>query len=731
MMKHSLAITPSQYLGEKAGSKLNVLKLAGWFFLTSLALSMSAHVFAAGNVLQDISVSSLPGNIVEITLTAQDPVTLPNSFTTESPARIAIDLQGMKSALAQKSRSVGIGMVRSINTVEAGDRTRVVINLADTVTHDVKVAGNQIMVRINAGSAQVAAAKAVSGGAKGVDGSMLSSNTGKGLKGIDFRRGSDGEGRVLVSLSDPSIVADLKEEGGKVVLDFIDASLPEKFMRKFDVADFATPVQMFEVTSKDGNVHIEITSSGDYEHLAYQANNLFAIEFKPLTRAEKEQLRKERLEYTGERLSLNFQQIEVRAVLQLLADFTDLNLVTSDSVTGSITLRLQNVPWDQALDIILKAKGLSMRKHDNVVMVAPTEEIAAREKLELESQKQIEELAPLRSEYIQINYAKAQDIAGLLKSDSNQLLTPERGNVTVDERTNTLLVRDTVAKLEDINRLVRRLDVPVRQVLVESRVVIANDDFAKDIGVKFGFDQSYDEGNEVMVAGGMEGNLVDSFQIGNFMGSGVGIKSTGDDPTRNLMVNLPQTLSASRGGALNLLVGKVGSFLLQLELSAMQQEGKGEIVSSPRVITADRSKATIKQGVEIPYQEASSSGATTVSFKEAVLQLEVTPQITPDDRVIMDLVINKDNPDYSRSVLGVPPVDTREIETSVLVDNGETVVLGGVFERTRTKSTERIPFFGDLPYVGFLFKQKQEKDQNTELLIFVTPKILKETIGMR
>lgn len=732
-MKHSLAITPSEYLGEKAGSKLNVLKLAGWLFLSSLALSMSTHVFAAGNVLQDISVSSLPGNIVEITLTAQDPVTLPNSFTTESPARIAIDLQGMKSALAQKSQSVGIGMVRSINTVEAGERTRVVINLADTATHDVKVAGNQVVVRINAGSAQVAAATAVSSGAKGMDGSVSSSNKGKGVSGIDFRRGSDGEGRVLVTLSDPSIVADLREEGGKVVLDLIGASLPEKYMRKFDVADFATPVQMFEVTSKDDNVHIVITPTGDYEHLAYQANNLFAIEFKRLTRAEKEQLRKERLEYTGERLSLNFQQIEVRAVLQLLADFTDLNLVTSDSVTGSITLRLQNVPWDQALDIILKAKGLSMRKHDNVVMVAPTEEIAAREKLELESQRQIEELAPLRSEYIQINYAKAQDIAGLLKSDTNQLLTPERGNVTVDERTNTLLVRDTVAKLEDINRLVQKLDIPVRQVLVDSRVVIANDDFAKDIGVKFGFDQAYDEGNEVMVSGGLEGHLIDNYQLGSFLGSGVGLKTKNedDDLVRNLMVNLPQTLSVGRGAAVNLMVGKVGSFLLQLELSAMQQEGKGEIVSSPRVITADRKTATIKQGVEIPYQEASSSGATTVAFKEAVLQLQVTPQITPDDRVIMDLVINKDNPDYSRSVLGVPPVDTREVNTSVLVDNGETVVLGGVYERTRSNSSERIPFFGDLPYVGFLFKQKMEQDDNTELLIFVTPKILKETIGMR
>ncbi len=729
MMKHSLVSTSSEHYGEIVGARTNLFRLSVRFLLISLALGMSAFTFAAGNVLQDISVSSLPGNVVEITLTAQDPVPLPNSFSTESPARIAIDLQGMRSALAKKSQSVGIGMVRSVTAVEAGDRTRVVINLADAATHEVKVAGNQVMVRINAGSAQVVAAKPAKTMAGQGDTEMLPSNSHKGIEQIDFRRGNDGEGKILITLSDPSIVADLREEGGKVVLDFVDASLPEKFMRKFDVGDFATPVKMFEVTSKDDNVHVEITSDGDYEHLAYQANNLFAIEFRPLSPAEKEQLQKERLVYTGERLSLNFQQIEVRAVLQLLADFTNLNLVTSDSVTGSITLRLQNVPWDQALDIILKAKGLSMRKNDNVVMVAPTEEIAAREKLELESQKQIEELAPLRSEYMQINYAKATAIAALLKSEENQLLTPGRGNVTVDERTNTLLVRDTINKLEDINRLVRKLDIPVRQVLIESRVVIANDDFAKDLGVKLGFGRASTDadGSRWKIAGGLDGDLA-SAEVAS-----TSIESPAGSGNQGLLVNLPKSLGAvgDRGGAIDFILGKMGSYLLRLELNAMQQEGRGEVISSPRVVTSDRNKATIKAGIEIPYQEASSSGATSVTFKEAVLRLDVTPQITPDDHVIMDLKINKDNPDFSRAVLGVPPVDTREIETSVLVDNGETVVLGGVFERTRSKSTEKIPFFGDLPYVGFLFKQEAQEDKNTELLIFVTPKILKETFGMR
>ncbi len=737
MMKQSFENRSSGRFSKRDTSGPSVFRLVVGFLLTSLIAAVPALSVAAGNILQDISVSSLPGNVVEITLTAQDPVATPASFTTDSPARIAIDLQGTKSALARKSQAVGIGMVRSVTAVEAGDRTRVVVNLADAATHEIKVAGNQVVVRINAGTAQTAAATPASVVTKQVNAAMLSANGGKGIENVDFRRGDDGEGRILITLSDPGTVADLREEGGKVVLDFLDATLPERLMRKFDVSDFATPVKMFEVTADGTNVHVEITSSGDYEHIAYQANNLFAIEFRPLTSAEKEKLQKERLVYTGERLSLNFQQIEVRAVLQLLADFTNLNLVTSDSVTGSITLRLQNVPWDQALEIILKAKGLSMRKNDNVVMVAPTEEIAAREKLELESQQQIEELAPLRSEYVQINYAKAADIAALLKSEGNQLLTPSRGNVTVDERTNTLLVRDTSAKLEDIHRLVKKLDIPVRQVLIESRVVIANDDFAKDIGVRFGFNQSYSEkvgGNEILLAGGKTGHITGTggLDTGSFMDAGAGI-STGDDAdaTENLLVNLPSVLGGDRGGAVNLLVGKIGSFLLQLELSAMQQEGQGEVISSPRVITSDRNTAIIKQGVEIPYQEASSSGATSVSFKEAVLKLEVTPQITPDDHVIMDLIINKDNPDFSRAVLGVPPVDTREIETSVLVDNGETVVLGGVFERTRSKSTERIPFFGDLPYVGFMFKQNSEEDDNSELLIFVTPKILKETIGMR
>jgi type IV pilus assembly protein PilQ len=702
--------------------------------LLCLFLLASAAYAESPNTLKDISYAALPGNAVQITLTAENPIVEPSSFSTDNPARIAVDFHGMKSGKVKKSQAIGIGMVRSVNTIEAGERTRVVINLASNVPHDLQVEGNKVIINVDAGATRIATTASADAPMPAASAAPAASTevaaADRSIENVDFRRGDAGEARVLITLSDPSTVVDMREEGGRIVLDFKDVSLPERLMRKFDVTDFATPVQTFEVSSQADNVLVEITPSGEYEHLAYQANNLFAVELRPLSAEEKEEIQRKKQTYTGERLSLNFQEIQVRAVLQLLADFTDLNMVTSDTVGGSITLRLQNVPWDQALDIILKTKGLGMRKTGNVIMVAPTEEIAAREKLELESQKQIEELAPLRSEYIQINYAKAEELAELLKSEDNQLMTPDRGNVTVDVRTNMLLVRDTAAKLEDIRRLVKRLDIPVRQVLIESRVVSADDTFTKDIGVRFGFNRSNkSKSTESLIAGGLSGSVegTSALDTGTFMGADAGIV-TGGSTAENLMVNLP---ASDPSGAVNLLIGKVGSYLLQLELSAMQQEGRGEVISSPRVITADRQKAIIKQGDEIPYQEASSSGATSVSFKEAVLKLEVTPQITPDDRIIMDLVINNDEADFDRAVQGVPPLVTREIETSVLVDNGETVVLGGVFSRERTKSTERVPFFGDLPYVGFLFKQTAETDDNRELLIFVTPKILKETLGAR
>ncbi|MEJ2460945.1 MAG: type IV pilus secretin PilQ [Candidatus Thiodiazotropha sp.] len=698
--------------------------------LVLLALVSCPFNAFAESALKSIDFSALPGDRVQLTLSMSGDVDQPTGFVTENPARISLDFPGIKSELGYKTKLIGVGPVHSVTALEAGSRTRLVINLTKTVPYTSTVNGSQVLISLDVSDQpkvasqvkQSSAPKPAQAGAAPAATSAVSSD----IRDIDFRRGEGGEGRVLVTLGDTTLPVDVREEAGRIVVEFYEASISPDLLQSLDVLDFATPISKVETRARGENVIIDIYPTGEYDYLAYQANETFAVEVRSLTKEEKEALQKERMIYTGDRLSLNFQDIEVRAVLQLLADFTELNLVTSDTVDGRITLRLKNVPWDQALDIILKSKGLSKRQVDNVIMVAPTEEIAAREQLELESQQKIEELAPLRSDFIQVNYAKAEDLAVLLKSEENRLLS-ERGNVTVDTRTNTLLVQDTTAKLQDIRRLLQKLDVPVRQVLIESRIVVANNDFAKDLGVRvgasFGTDDVVNIGdNHYTVAGSEPGH------IGGTFGVAPGIENPAGSTNESLMVNLPVTAPS---GGVNFLVGKLGSYLLQLELTAMQTEGRGEVISSPRVITSDQTKASIKQGVEIPYQEASSSGATTVSFKEAVLKLDVTPQITPDDRVRMDLVVNKDSPDFSRSVLGVPPLDTRKIETTVLVDNGETVVLGGVFERTKTHDVEKIPFFGDIPFAGVLFRRNEVRDQNSELLIFVTPKILKETLRVR
>ena len=711
-----------------------VRALAHRFFGLALLMIFSGTPLAvmAGPALQSIDFSALPGDRVQIALEMSGPASEPTSFVTENPARISFDFSGVSSSLGYKTKLIGVGPAHSITALEAGNRTRLVINLSSMVGYKTEVDDSTVLITLDVSNQGIGSSASVAQqpntSSMTYEEAEAASTSGGGydIANVDFRRGEGGEGRILVTLGNPAIPVDVREQGGKIVMEVFKATIDNALLQSLDVMDFATPVSKIETKPVGENVVIEITPTGEYDYLAYQANEVFAVEVRSLTKQEKDALLKERLVFTGDRLSLNFQDIEVRAVLQLLADFTGLNLVTSDTVDGRITLRLKNGPWDQALDIILKSKGLTKRQIDNVIMVAPTEEVAAREQLELESQQKIEELAPLRSDFIQVNYAKAQDLADLLKSEENRLLS-ERGNVTVDVRTNTLLIQDTAAKLEDIRRLLQRLDIPVRQVLIESRIVIANNDFAKDLGVRFGanFDGSFDD-NFTLTAGAMPGHLDNSFGIAP------GIENNGDsslDANREaLMVNLP--VNAPSGG-LNFLVGKVGSYLLQLELTAMQTEGRGELISSPRVITSDQTQASIKQGVEIPYQEATASGATKISFKEALLKLDVTPHITPDDRVRMDLIINKDNPDYTRSILGVPPIDTRKIETTVLVDNGETVVLGGVFERNKTKATEKVPFFGDIPYAGVLFRRNEQVDDNNELLIFVTPKILKETLTVR
>ena len=549
---------------------------------------------------------------------------------------------------------------------------------------------------------------------------MATGGATKKIDNVDFRRGENGEGRIIVMLSDPSIPVDLKQEGGKVIVDFYRTQLPESLERRLDVLDFATPVKSIDTYAKGDNVHMVITPMGEYDYLAYQSDNQFTIEVSEITKEEAEAKKKDEQGYSGEKLSLNFQDIEVRSVLQLLADFTGINIVVSDTVGGSLTLRLKNVPWDQALDIILKTKGLGMRQTGNVMLVAPSEEIAAREKLELEAKKQIKELEPLYSEFIQINYAKAADIAKLLKSKETTLIS-DRGKATTDERTNTLLVQDVASNLVEVRKLVALLDVPVRQVLIESRVVVANDNFTKDLGVKFGLSKrTTDEANftdrDFLVAGGAQRGGVDV--NGNYTGFEV-------DGAEGLLVELPVIGATS---SIGLAVGKLGNHLLTLELTAMEAEGEGEVISSPRVLTSNQKAAFIKSGVEIPYQEATSSGATNVSFKDAVLQLQVTPQITPDDRIIMDLQVNKDS--VGQVYEGVPSIDTNTISTQVLVDNGETLVLGGIYEQERAHRIDKTPFFGDLPLIDWLFKKELHQDDKKELLIFVTPKIVKEELNI-
>ena len=714
----------------------------------------------AANTLQDISYSALPGNKLQIVLTTAAPPGEPLSFTTDNPARIALDFADTQSGLNNKNIAVGVGLVRSINAVEAGDRTRVVVNLIDSAPHFIQTSGNQVIVTVGAEApaapptVAAAPAPAPSPAQFSAPASMRTAtgpaSRSRDLRSVDFRRGDRGAGRIVVKLPSPNTVVDTRLEGGNVVVDIKSTGVSSELAKIYDVGDFGTPVQTMTVRRAGQNTQVLIKATGNYDHVAYQADDTYTVEFRPLSVAEQEKKQLQKRVYSGERLSLNFQDIEVRSVLQLLADFTGKNMVVSDTVAGRITLRLKNVPWDQALDIILKTKGLSLRENDNVILVAPTEEIAAREKLELESTKQIEDLSPLRSDLIRMNFAKAADMAAILKAAENKLLS-DRGSVAVDARTNTLLVSDTPAKLQEIRDLIAKLDVPVRQVLIESRVVIANNDWAEEFGVRIGLTKQGTAGDSNYIIGGTgpDGSFrnpgvaggVDGDRPGRPGYNNWGTPPTGQEYTTNtypvdmsdlatgLLVNLPKV--SSGGGSLGMMIGTVGSYLVGLELSAMREERKGEVISSPKVVTADQTKATIKQGFEVPYQEATSSGATSTAFKEALLKLEVTPQITPDDRIRLDLQINKDNPVASANPLAVPSLFKREVSTSVLVNNGETVVLGGILEEEKTKTEFKIPVLGDIPYVGRLFRQDTNASKSNELLIFVTPRIHKESISLR
>jgi type IV pilus assembly protein PilQ len=664
---------------------------------------------AADNAITEISYSSLPGDQVQIKISLENSAAEPGSFTIDSPARIAFDFPNTKIKLSERSQNIGIGVARSISTVEAGGRTRVVLNLSRLVTYTAVADGNNIIITLGGSSAAAIAAKPAS------TASASTKSSGKNITNIDFRRGEKGEGRIIVDLADPNTSVDLKTRGEQITVVFLNSSISDELERRLDVIDFGTPVKTIDAFNQNGNVKIVITGIGEFEQLAYQADNSFTIDVKPILKETAAELQKKKLAFKGERLSLNFQSIEVRAVLQLIADFTDLNLITSDSVQGNVTLRLKNVPWDQALDIILRSKGLAMVKNGNVISVAPAEEIAARAKLD----QAIEAEAPLISDSIQINYAKAGDFTKLLKTKDNSLLS-QRGSVSVDTRTNRLLIRDTTKNVDAIIALVQQLDIPVRQVLIETRIVLATNDFSKELGVRFGIshqDTSINGANTDTIGVSGTSPAAEDARQGNIP----------SQPGR-FNVDLPVTSLAASAGSIGLALSRLPfGTLIDLELSAAQTEGRSETISSPRVITSDQSKAVIETGTEIPYAEASSSGAATVTFKKAVLSLEVTPQITPDDRIIMDLIVSKDSPDFANLTAAGPPIKTQSVTTNVLVDNGETIVLGGVYEQTKSKSVQRVPFFGELPLIGFLFRSTFEQDNKSELLIFITPKLLKDS----
>jgi type IV pilus assembly protein PilQ len=706
-----------------------LLGTAAWLLLVgALGLLPGAPARAADPpALQAIDVQPLPGQQLQLTMRLSGPAPQPLSFTIDNPARISFDLPGTTLALPSRRIDVHSTGLDTILAAETKDRTRLVLNLDKLVPYDTRVDGNNVIVMLGAAGIAAAAAAPATAAMPAASSSGV-----RELRAIDFRRSADGAGRVIVKLSDPHIHINMHQVGSQVVVDFSDAGVPVNLARRYDASDYGTPVSGFDVTRVGNGSRISITASGDFDQLAYQSDDQYVVEVSPRHKALNAP--DEKPVYTGERLTLNFQDIETRAVLQLLADASGQNIVVSDSVSGNVTLRLQNVPWDQALDIVLRTKGLDKRRDNNVIIVAPQAELAAREKADLAAKKDAQELAPLRSEYLQVNYAKAADMAALIKTSTNSLLSA-RGSVAVDERTNTLLLQDTSDRLTDIRRLVATLDIPVRQVLIEARIVIVDNDFQRQLGAVFGFTNTQKNGQSGIVtttgtAAGTDQIIGSALTNGQTTGTPFPVSiPTGSTAANRYNVNLPVSNPAG-----SIALGILGNnFLVDLELSAAQAETEANIIASPRVITANQKKASIEQGVEIPYQQSASSGATTIQFKKAVLSLDVTPQITPDNRIVLDLDIRDDAVGtivVASGGVNVPSITTREIATQVLVNDGQTVVLGGILTTTQREDDTKVPYLGDIPVLGHLFKNTSHQDDKDELMIFITPKIVHEGVNV-
>ena len=691
---------------------------AGWISLL-VGCFWSVATLAAPVVIEDIAFTAQPGAQLEVRLTFSEPPSADiESYTIEEPARIVLDFPDTRSGLEQKRFSLSQANATSVMVLESGDRTRMIVNLVDLVPFESSVSGRQLTLVVGQDGGQAVASSMPTDILRN-DANRVERVVSE-ITDLAFQRPPEGEGLLILSLTNPSVDTSIFSEGGDITLQFLNTNIREALIRRFDVTDFATPVQGIEVSTTERGTKLKLRADGLYDYLAYQTGNEYILAVAALSEEEKRE-RLNEFDYVGDRISLNFQSIEVRAVLQLIADFTELNLVASDSVTGSITLRLQNVPWDQALDLVLKTRGLDSRQIGNVLMVAPAQEIAERERQEIEANKQLAELAPLQSEFIRIRYAKAIDVVGLFEAGSEEggALISERGSVVVDERTNSIVVTDTAAKLAEIRDLIEKVDIPIRQVMIEARIVIASSNIDEQLGIRWG-------GGYLNVSGdkftSIAGDTASATNLNNqLIGGG--------------QVDMPSAPFVDLGVAeatSGFAVGFTSTDLfLTAELSALEASGEGEVVSQPKVITGDKQKASIKSGTEIPYQEGAASGATTTAFKEAVLKLDVTPNITPDDRILLDLVVNQDSVgDLVPSGNGglIPTIDTTELTTQVLVGNGETVVLGGVFKNEELVKVEKVPLLGDIPYLGNLFKSTANSQQKTETLIFITPRILSEAL---
>ena len=668
-----------------------------------LALGLVNAQESGTNTIEAMSVAQ-QGSLVNVRITFKEPLkSLPPAFSVTTPPRIAFDFANTTNSLGKASETYNEGDLRSANIVQVEDRTRVVLNLLKTMNYEASIDGRSLLLTL-APRATAESAGPVEHFAKG-----RQSEVPNAIRDISFRRGKDGEGRITVDLTDANAGIDIRQQGASLIVDFVKVSLPEHLRKRLDVTDFATPVLTVNTVSKGSGARMTITPRGLWEHNAYQTDSQFVIEVKPIIENPNKLVQGTRGGYQGEKLSLNFQNVDVRRLLQVIGEFTGMNMVVSDSVGGSITLILKDVPWDQALDIIMQQKGLDMRKNGNVILIAPREELATKEKLEFEAKAQISDLEPLLTESFQMNYIRAEAVQKLLV-DPKQTLLSKRGSALLDDRSNMMFVKDTPSRLDDVRAMIAKVDVPARQVMIEARIVEAGDSFAKNLGIRLSWNQA---------------NRLDTARIGNARDLSGSLNSAAS-------VNLPATPRAGSAGLLSFtLYNQRFTQFLSAEISALEADGRGKVVSSPRVMTANQVEALIEQGFELPYQVATASGATSIAFRKANLSLKVKPQITPDGKIAMALDINKDTPSASFTTGAGIAIDTRHVKTEVLVDNGGTVVIGGIYTQTTRNNTQRIPFFGDLPYIGWLFKNREVIDDKTELLVFVTPRIISENLSVR